>query len=319
MKPTRSSDRKPTLRHWSTPHYLSRVGIVLPIAAVLVALIGLQVPSLRSGTAAAIILLAPAVVALLVAAPRRGLVSRLELMALVIAVTAVIGADLELQRAVFRPEPLATATLSETQPEATLSLPPDQHEVDLEVHGRLVGAHAEGQYAILLERSGRRVPVVGELTHDSGPAARVGRRRMASPGTGHARHETVDMQEVDLAGDGPVHARLDYARGQLAPSLKLLVLSVPRWTHALASVLLAVAGLAIFLHGLLVRRGLKTQLAAGVCWTVAFALYLPLHFDPLSPGASFVRACLIAAVVGAGVGAVLGSLMGRVLRSASDG
>jgi hypothetical protein len=274
---------------------------LLAIAVVLVFAIS-RIGSLQAHEAAALALGAPVIVVVIGVRQLAGIGYTLGIAGLAIAALVLTGSELEIARTLFPPAALAEATLSMTQPDATLALPAGSRQLVVEAHGKLGHgtSGAEGHYTVELERDGHRSSVSGSFER-SAATVRASRRRAPSAASSHVID--IDRNELELAGEGPVHAHLANLTGSIGSSLDVRLRPALPGGNLLDRMLVALGIAALVVEVIGSRRGTRSNFGALLAASVTLALYLHGRYSPSDPLTAVMAGLIVSMLLGGALAA----------------
>jgi len=224
-----------------------------------------------------------------------------------VAALLVVGAELTLFEVWFPPAPLATVTLSEAHPSATIEAPASMDDFDVQARGSLLSKSgtARGNFEVSLERGGEQQAFTGEFSRVIGSSRRVMTRAAPS----RSVVETVIVrEEMLLPRRGPVHAKLVNIEGAVHHAVRLTIKPKPSTDKALLYGLIGLTLAALVLEVVAARRAMKVSLVGGAAAAAVIAVYIVREFDPDDPLTTFWGAAVVAVLAGALGGALLGKL-----------
>jgi hypothetical protein len=226
----------------------------------------------------------------------------------VIALFSLVIAEAELGHVFFPAEPLATASVTSKEPDATIVVPDGQNQFEIESHGTLGAgrAAAEESFVIELERDGQKAELEG--TFQRSPSVRVSRRRAPTNTSPHL--VDVTLNSVELAGRGPLHAHLASLTGAGGKTIELRIRRPLPFAEFLSLALKALIAGALLVQILAAREGVRARFLAWVAFALVLALYLPRHFSPDDPLGALVGSLFVALLAGGVGGLALGALAG---------
>ncbi|MEZ4226289.1 MAG: hypothetical protein R3B13_35415 [Polyangiaceae bacterium] len=284
------------------------------VAVILVALLaGSRVEAVRGPEASAVALGLPLVLGVIALLPFAHASRALQVLAGVATVVVVLAAELSIYPTVIAPAALSEADLTGVGETTTLDAPANGFRVEARAHlGKGTGS-GEGRLLLEFTRAGASARVGGEVSKS---ASRVsGSRRRAPQQMGSHVIDTV-REDVELAGSGPVTVRVLSESGAIGKQIHVSVLPEPPLGAQLPRALLVLAGLAVVVHAIAARVGVRTDFAALTAFGAIFAYYLPHHYAQSDPLGGVVGALLAALLLGGLGGWIAGWLLGRVLRPA---
>lgn len=224
-----------------------------------------------------------------------------------VAVLLVVGAELTLSEVWFPPAALATVTLSESHPDATLPAPAGMRDFEVQARGSLLSdsGAARGNFEVELGRGAEQRTFSGEFSRVVG-AQRQMMRRMAP--TRSVTETVIVREEMDVPGNGPLHAKLVNIEGGVHHAVRLTVLPMPVTDKPLLYTLIALTLAALVLEVAAARRSMKVPLTAGAAAAAILAIYVVRDFDPDDPLTTFWGAAVVAVLAGALGGALVGKI-----------
>jgi hypothetical protein len=234
-----------------------------------------QIPSLREYAAELVLFGAP--VALGVVAWSVQSVEGRARMAIAIGlVVAVSVTELVVYHTVFPGPPVAETDLTTQLSEATLELPPNARELDVEIDAT-VPPHGgvDGHAILMLERGGEKETLSAHFTRGS-TSMRVGRQRVK--GASGSAHDEEHFR-VAMPGPGPLVARLTSIDGGLGTKVHVALRPESQaWSRtfpAVALVLLLLVSLVEWRAG----EARRAMVAGASLALAAVTLWLPRHLE----------------------------------------
>lgn len=234
---------------------------------------------------------------------------------MVVAVLLVVGAELTLSEVWFPPAPLATVTLSEAHPTATMQAPDSMDDFEVQARGSLLSASgaAQGNFEVSLERGGEQRTFSGEFSRVIGAERRM-MRRMAP--TRSVVENVVVREEMTLSSHGPVHAKLVNIEGGVHHAVRLTIQPMPSTDKPLLFGLIGLTLAALVLEVVAARRSMKVPLTGGAAAAAVLAVYVVRVFDPDDPLTTFWGGAVVAVLAGALGGILVGKIATFLFASA---
>jgi hypothetical protein len=234
-----------------------------------------QIPSLREYAAELVLFGAPVALGV-VAWSVQSVEGRARIAIALGLVVGVAMTELVIFHTVFPGPPVAETDLTNAASEATLGLPPNARELDVEIDAT-VPAHGgvDGHAIVMLERNGAKETVSAHFSRGS-TSMRVGRQRLK--GASGSAHDEEHFR-VAMPGPGPLVARLTSIDGGLGTKVHVALRPESQtWSRifpAVALVLLLLVSLVEWRAG----EARRAMVAGASLALAAVTLWLPGHLE----------------------------------------
>lgn len=281
---------------------MERPKLSLPVLLIGIALLfgASQIPSVREYAAELVLFGAPIVLGI-VAWTVQSAEGRARIAIAAGLVVGVAVTELVVYHTIFPGPPVAETDLTSARSEASLDLPANASELDVEVDAN-VPPHAgvDGHAILMLERSGAKETVNAHFSRGT-TSSRVGRQRVK--GASGSAHDEEHFR-VAMPGPGPLLARLTSIDGGLGTKVHVALRPEnPAWSRTFPTIALVLLVLVSLVEW---RKGeARRAMVAGASLALgAIVLYLPTHLEHHDLfgsllGAAFVA--LVGGVIGAGL------------------